>query len=78
MALAAIGSALLDFYPRPPRGGRHVLDSLNSLGKSISIHALREEGDARNIEVEILRRISIHALREEGDTTPKTTAPEGG
>ena len=34
----------------------------------ISIHALREEGDARDWET-LARpcRISIHALREEGD-----------
>ena len=33
------------FYPRPPRGGR--LSIKRQLGdiKSISIHALREEGD---------------------------------
>ena len=34
---------------------------------SISIHALREEGDRGNRGEERLRRISIHALREEGD-----------
>ena len=43
----ARGSAVwsTDFYPRPPRGGRHnaMLQSL-SIG-TISIHALREEGD---------------------------------
>ena len=33
------------FYPRPPRGGRHI--SLVELGEfdTISLHALREEGD---------------------------------
>ena len=35
----------LDFYPRPPRGGRHRRDAKASGRKSISIHALREEGD---------------------------------
>ena len=34
----------------------------------ISIHALREEGDARVVGREIaVTQISIHALREEGD-----------
>ena len=33
----------------------------------ISIHALREEGDANLGEQAILKKISIHALREEGD-----------
>ena len=34
-----------DFYPRPPRGGRRGLSSKIFFCKSISIHALREEGD---------------------------------
>ena len=37
-------------------------------GKNISIHALREEGDAGLLRTgERKGRISIHALREEGD-----------
>ena len=36
--------------------------------EQISIHALREEGDARIWVLEHLGEISIHALREEGDT----------
>ena len=35
----------------------------------ISIHALREEGDAGRAGPEPAGRISIHALREEGDMT---------
>ena len=34
-----------DFYPRPPRGGRHNNTPFCSGMSSISIHALREEGD---------------------------------
>ena len=34
-----------DFYPRPPRGGRHSCNNLVRLIFRISIHALREEGD---------------------------------
>ena len=34
---------------------------------SISIHALREEGDATAKELDAGGEISIHALREEGD-----------
>ena len=34
---------------------------------TISIHALREEGDGLGLVEEQLRGISIHALREEGD-----------
>ena len=34
-----------NFYPRPPRGGRHHRTKLTHMDKKISIHALREEGD---------------------------------
>ncbi len=34
-----------NFYPRPPRGGRHFGFVRSSATSSISIHALREEGD---------------------------------
>ena len=35
-----------NFYPRPPRGGRRIAMSDLNLRIAISIHALREEGDA--------------------------------
>ena len=35
----------LDFYPRPPRGGRRNSKSAYERLVDISIHALREEGD---------------------------------
>ena len=35
----------LDFYPRPPRGGRRAGISKPPMLQTISIHALREEGD---------------------------------
>ena len=34
------------FYPRPPRGGRHFVDTNKMYAIHISIHALREEGDS--------------------------------
>ena len=34
------------FYPRPPRGGRHLRQHVRSGIHPISIHALREEGDS--------------------------------
>ena len=34
-----------DFYPRPPRGGRRFFFGKSNVVTSISIHALREEGD---------------------------------
>ena len=35
----------LNFYPRPPRGGRRGRSSNAQCPSKISIHALREEGD---------------------------------
>ena len=60
--------SLWNFYPRPPRGGRRPNSGGRIRSRSISIHALREEGDLR--PAGITRKaipISIHALREEGD-----------
>ena len=57
------------FYPRPPRGGRPAARVRVAGVHRISIHALREEGDAlRHVAVGCCG-ISIHALREEGDIT---------
>ncbi len=43
-------------------------DYARSVHVGISIHALREEGDAiRLVAASALLHISIHALREEGD-----------
>ena len=43
----ASAPACLNFYPRPPRGGRHLADDCEPGEEYISIHALREEGDRR-------------------------------
>ena len=43
----------------------------------ISIHALREEGDANIGEQAILNKISIHALREEGDQQQQRAGSNG-
>ena len=49
--------ARLNFYPRPPRGGRHSQHRGLCLHRGISIHALREEGDtARNRRRNLPRR----------------------
>ena len=60
-------SPIMDFYPRPPRGGRRGKRHKPSVAKFISIHALREEGDRNAAHSRKQLRISIHALREEGD-----------
>ena len=40
---------------------------LHTFDESISIHALREEGDTKAGDLTPAQIISIHALREEGD-----------
>ena len=59
-----------NFYPRPPRGGRLVAITRWVAMGGISIHALREEGDAVTSTCPLVLHISIHALREEGDLLP--------
>ena len=44
--VSAFLTTLVDFYPRPPRGGRHADNVPDVDYESISIHALREEGDS--------------------------------
>ena len=56
-----------NFNPRPPRGGRPGGGLKNAFTVFISIHALREEGDAALTIFFSLWAISIHALREESD-----------
>ena len=91
--------SFLDFYPRPPGGGRPLWLSMwgitsarflstpsgwratcnaqSSIAQisTISIHALRVEGDAQQ-EAQFTRQhnISIHALRVEGDKMPGSFA----
>ena len=57
----------VDFYPRPPRGGRLHEADMCAAHIDISIHALREEGDEWQDYMRTYCEISIHALREEGD-----------
>ena len=61
-------STLINFYPRPLRGGRPPAPRFQNLRKRISIHALCEEGDLLGFYLCLHRiGISIHALCEEGD-----------
>ena len=51
-----------------PSARRATLTSKSGAGSTtISIHALREEGDLGRRRLDHLPPISIHALREEGD-----------
>ena len=47
LSFSDCGGIRTNFYPRPPRGGRPYRHCNERPGFSISIHALREEGDMR-------------------------------
>ena len=65
--ISCIRRIFSDFYPRPPRGGRHaILDQ--PLAKSVFLSTPSARRATKNREPERDRlEISIHALREEGD-----------
>ena len=67
MATAAAQLLVIDFYPRPPRGGRRaVLVNIEIDTGFRSTPSARRA--TRNLHVLVQhRKISIHALREEGD-----------
>ena len=69
-------SESFNFYPRPPRGGRQADLPPDHYHRTISIHALREEGDPSVFNSAGFQLISIHALREEGDRKPLTERSE--
>ena len=49
--LPHFGQGWTNFYPRPPRGGRRGGCALHGIANDISIHALREEGDDKVLEI---------------------------
>ena len=49
-----------DFYPRPPRGGRRSQASAKKYNSAISIHALREEGDAERTSCKCERYVHFY------------------
>ena len=65
--LAASTARVADFYPRPPRGGRHtkVLQAQKTK-KFLSTPSARRATKALQ-DAYFAHAISIHALREEGD-----------
>ena len=59
---------IIDFYPRPPRGGRRLFG-----GDAVHDHQFLSTPSARRatddlIQIDFRDQISIHALREEGDS----------
>ena len=53
------GGIQMNFYPRPPRGGRRIAIDCESVVHTISIHALREEGDIPVKRREIRRSVFL-------------------
>ena len=79
MSGGAESSPERNFYPRPPRGGRHLAELQNIMMRGISSPALREEGDEAHCgSAKLLQAISIHALREEGDERICVHSSESG
>ena len=71
-AVSAPLLTLVDFYPRPPRGGR-----LSSMARILRMLLFLSTPSARRATVEAIKDvfelvISIHALREEGDEAKAT------
>ena len=66
-----LNSALISLFLSTPSARRATAfrDS-STIIKQISIHALREEGDADVVQQRVDFLISIPALREEGDSSP--------
>ena len=57
-----------DFYPRPPRGGRHIANGvLKAFKRFLSTPSARRATASLITEMTAFTTISIHALREEGD-----------
>ena len=58
----------VNFYPRPPRGGRRVPSSAYTVVVS-DFYPRPPRGGRHEVERRVSQRleISIHALREEGD-----------
>ena len=66
--MSSFGLPLIAFLSTPSARRATLLDGVGHFVDAISIHALREEGDQWDANVDQLTRISIHALREEGDS----------
>ena len=71
MMLCSSVSAIL-FLSTPSARRATAAKGQGNIHVQISIHALREEGDAQHPDTAISPKISIHALREEGDQAPQT------
>ena len=65
-----------DFYPRPPRGGRHCEPTTATAEPLFLSTPSARRATAVYFAVALVNYISIHALREEGDVTQVTKEPQ--
>ena len=63
----------VDFYPRPPRGGRPRNSPAKPIRWSISIHALREEGDLACTELTVKGEVFLSTPSARRATSCPTT-----
>ena len=61
---------LVYFYPRPPRGGRRIVQESVAKAVEISIHALREEGDVVYLAADDERRVVFLSTPSARRATP--------
>ena len=71
------GSRPDQFLSTPSARRATAIGERQDVKRLISIHALREEGDAGAVSVLLYPVISIHALREEGDALKKRQIVQG-
>ena len=74
MAMLSCFSAV-DFYPRPPRGGRQAQLRTMAQNLAISIHALREEGDADDQE-RVIVFLNFYPRPPRGGRPPTSYRPD--
>ena len=70
MAFGPSCSRMLNFYPRPPRGGRQLKVKNFNIFLKISIHALREEGDYNDCEIPLLKKVFLSTPSARRATVP--------
>ena len=56
-----------NFYPRPPRGGRHGPSSFSPMKRLFLSTPSARRATQGTVDIAQATPISIHALREEGD-----------
>ena len=67
----------VNFYPRPPRGGRQALALKTAAGQEFLSTPSARRATYQRLQQPMRTNISIHALREEGDRGLYQALPGG-